>query len=218
MYYALVLYPRVDKTLIDEIRRKYDPPVDVIGPHVTVLFPVPERVGEEQLVAHIQHVLRDYARFEVSLGGFHKSPDHWLFLTLQKGGRGVKELYRALYTGVLAEFRRDDIAFVPHVGLGLFLKEGSSYAVDNPQECDFDAEKYETALREAEAIGVDWSSVVETLHLVKIPDEVLEWASGERPSFSKDARVVQVRTVCSRRTARSLMPVRETHASSEMSH
>jgi len=193
MYYALVFYPRVDRALIDEIRRKYDPTIDVIGPHVTVLFPVPERVGEEELVAHIQSVLRDCRPFEVCLGGFHKSPDHWLFLTLQKGNRRVKELHRSLYTGVLAEFRRDEIEFVPHLGLGLFLKEGSTYDWDNPQESDFDAEKYETALRQAEVLGVSCSSVVETLHLVKIPDEVLEWASGERPSFSKDARVVEVR-------------------------
>ena len=97
MYYGLVLYPEVEIGRIQEIRRKYDPTFDVIGPHVTVLFPVPEAVGEAELVSHIENVLGNWKAFETRLGGFVKSHDHWLFLTLQKGEREVKRLYQALY-------------------------------------------------------------------------------------------------------------------------
>jgi 2'-5' RNA ligase len=189
----LVFYPRADRVLVDGIRRRHDPTVDLIEPHVTVLFPVPGRVGEENLVAHIDSALRGHTPFEVRLGGFHRSPDHWLFLILQKGNRAVKKLYSALYTGLLAEFRRDDLEFIPHLGLGLFLKEGATYNWNDPRSYDLDLESCQAVQREVEARGAGWNSVVDTLHLVTIPDEVLEWASGARPNFPKSSRVEEVR-------------------------
>lgn len=196
MYYALVFYPQLDSELtesIDEIRRKYDPTVDWSEPHVAVVFPVPDVVGEAELVGHIEDVLRDWKPFEIRLGGFHKSRDHWLFLTVAKGERQVKDLYQSLYTGILEEYRRDDIEFVPHLGLGLFLKEGSTYDWDHPQEADLDQEKYDEALRQAKALPLGSSCVMEKLHLVKIRDEVLDWATGKRASIPEDSRSTEVR-------------------------
>jgi 2'-5' RNA ligase len=193
MYYALVFYPKTDQASINEIRHKYDPMVDLIEPHVTVLFPVSEQIGEDNLITHIESVVKNHAPFEVHLGGFHKSADHWLFLTLQRGNEEVRALHRSLYTGPLANLRRDDIEFVPHVSLGFFLKEGARHVWDRPRESDFDAEKYEVAPREAETLALCGKSVVEDLHLVKIPDEVIEWMRGERSSFPHDSRVVAVR-------------------------
>ncbi|NIM49037.1 MAG: hypothetical protein GTO22_07230 [Gemmatimonadales bacterium] len=165
----------------------------MIQPHVTVLFPVPERVGLEHLVTHIQQVLSTWEPFEIRLGGLEKSPDHWLLLTLREGNDTVKELYRSLYTGILAEFRRDDIEFVPHVGLGLFLKRGATYDSWNPQESDLDEDEFEGALREAETWPDAPSSVVDTLHMVGIPDDVMQWLSGQRPRFPRSARLDGVR-------------------------
>lgn len=170
MHYALVFYPEVDRLLVDDIRRRHDPTVDLIEPHVTVLFPVPERVGEENLVAHVDGALQNQAPFDVDLGGFHRSPDHWLFLILQKGNRAAKKLYSALYTGLLAEFRRDDLEFIPHLGLGLFLKKGATYNWNDPRTSDLDLESCQAVQREVEARGAGWNSVVDTLHLVTIPD------------------------------------------------
>jgi 2'-5' RNA ligase len=196
MYYALVFYPQLDSELtelIDEIRRKYDPTVDWSEPHVAVVFPVPDVVGEAEFVGHIEDVLRDWKPFEIRLGGFHKSRDHWLFLTVAKGERQVKDLYQSLYTGILEEYRRDDIEFVPHLGLGLFVKEGSTYDWDHPQEADLDQEKYDEALRQAKALPLGSSCVMEKLHLVKIADEVLDWATGKRASIPEDSRSTEVR-------------------------
>ena len=74
IYYCLVYYPQFDpelRALIDEIRRKHDPTAQRSKPHITVLFPVPDSVGEPQLVSHIQSVLSDWSPFEIRLGGFH---------------------------------------------------------------------------------------------------------------------------------------------------
>ena len=181
MYLALVFYPQLDSRLmesIDRIRRKYDPTVGWSKTHITVIFPVPDSVGEEKLVNHIERVLENRKSFIVRLGGFHKSHDHWLFLNVTEGGDEFKTLYRDLYTGILEEYRRDDIGFVPHVGLGLFVKADSRYDWDHPHENDFDRERYEEALRQAKALPLDSSCFMNKLHLVSIPDEVLEWATG----------------------------------------
>ena len=192
MHYALVFYPEVDRLLVDDIRRRHDPTVDLIKPHVTVLFPVPERVGETSLVEHIQKVLENHSPFEVDLGGFHRSPDHWLFLTIQEGNERIKKLYDAVYTGILAKFRRDDLEFIPHLGLGLFLKEGAAYNWNDPRSSDLDLESCQAVQRELEARGASWGGLVETLHLVQIPDEVLEWATGRRQRFPGTSRAREV--------------------------
>jgi 2'-5' RNA ligase len=196
MYYALNFYPQLGTELsesIDAIRRQYDPTSGFTKPHITVLFPVPGSVGEGQLISHIQNVLSGWSPFEIRLGGFHKSRDHWLFLTLKEGETQVKKLYQALYTGILAEYRRDDIEFVPHLGLGLFIKEGSTYDWDNPRESDFDRERYEEALCRAKALPLPSSISVEKLQLTKIPGVILEWAAGKRASIPEGSQIVEVR-------------------------
>lgn len=196
MYYALSFYPQLSTELsesIDAIRREYDPTSGFTKPHITVLFPVPGIVGEGQLISHIQNVLSDCSPFEIRLGGFHRSRDHWLFLTLKEGEAQVKELYQALYTGLVAKYRRDDIEFVPHLGLGLFMKQGSTYDWDNPRESDFDRERYEEALCQAKSLTLPSSISVEKLQLTKIPDVILEWATGKRASIPEDSHIVEVR-------------------------
>ena len=196
MYYALSFYPQLSTELsesIDAIRTEYDPTSGFIKPHIAVLFPVSGIVGEEQLIRHIQNVLSDCSPFEIRLGGFHKSPDHWLFLTLKEGDAQVKKLYQSLYTGILTEYRRDDIEFVPHLGLGLFMKQGSTYDWDSPRESDFDQERYEEALCQAKALPLASSIPVEKLSLTKIPDVILEWATGKRASIPEDSRIAEVR-------------------------
>ena len=196
MYYTLSWYPQLSAELsesIDAIRREYDPTSGFTKPHITVLFPVPGSVGEGRLISHIQNVLSDWTPFKIRLGGFHKSPDHWLFLTLKEGEAQVKKLYQLLYTGILADYRRDDIEFLPHLGLGLFMKEGTTYNWDHPQESDFERARYEEALHQAKALPLPSSLSVETLVLTKIPDVILEWATGKRASIPEDSRTVEVR-------------------------
>jgi 2'-5' RNA ligase len=199
MYYGLVYFPQLDpelRELIDEIRRKYDPTVNRSKPHITVMFPVPDSVGEPQLISHIQRVLREYSPFEIRFGGFHKSDDHWLFLKLTEGQAQIKQLYQSLYTGILEKFRGDDTAmkkFEPHLGLGLFLKKGSLYDWDHPQEADFDQQAYKDALQQAKNLPLSSSYVVDKLNLMAIPDEVLDWATGKRANIPRDTQFTEVR-------------------------
>jgi 2'-5' RNA ligase len=195
MYYCLSFFPQLSIELtepIHAIRRAYDPTAWFIKPHITIIFPTHDSVGEQSLINHIEQVLSGWQPFEIRLGGFHKSRDHWLFLTLQEGEEEVKRLYRELHTGILAD-GRDLSRFVPHLGLGLFLKEGCTYDWRNPRESDFDRERYEEALRRAEALPISASMAVEKLRLTTISDAVIEWTTGKRAGFPDDATESEVR-------------------------
>ena len=64
-HYALVFYPNLESEALDELRREHDPTVELVRPHVTVVFPVPEEVGERQLVDHIEAILASKGPFEI---------------------------------------------------------------------------------------------------------------------------------------------------------
>ena len=132
MYYVVVHYPDIDYKGINQIRKKYDPTFGVIDPHITVLFPVLESVGEKNIIEHNETVLKKWIPFPIHICGFTKSWDHWLFLTLEKGNSKVIQLYRDLYSGILKQYRRTDIEFIPHIGLGLFVKKKQEYDVTSP--------------------------------------------------------------------------------------
>ncbi|MFQ5769749.1 MAG: 2'-5' RNA ligase family protein [bacterium] len=87
MYYRLVYYLDIDSKLINQIRKKYDPTIAVIAPHITIMFPIPESVGKGELVQHIESVLKYGQSFPFHLLGLQKSWDHWLFLTLAEGNK-----------------------------------------------------------------------------------------------------------------------------------
>jgi len=75
MPYALVHYPAVDLRLIDGLRSKYDPQFRLIAPHITIMFPAPDSIGERGLVAHIESVSRRWESFPIRLKGLQKSWD-----------------------------------------------------------------------------------------------------------------------------------------------
>lgn len=170
MYYGLVHFPDIDTASINQLRRKYDPTVDRIAPHITIMFPVPDAVDLPVLVQHIEQVLADRPAFPLRLKGLVKSWDHWLFLTVQTGNQAIIELNTAIYTGILQPYHRADLEFVPHVSLGLFVID-SGYDHADPQQLAFDEDRYQIALREAEALNLDFTCTVDRLHLVAITDD-----------------------------------------------
>jgi 2'-5' RNA ligase len=171
MYYALVHFPNTDTTHINFIRSKYDPTAHLIAPHITVLFPVPDEMGENALIKHIEGVLKPWKPFPIRINGFYKSWDNWLFLTLKDGNAEVIRLHTQIYTGILQPYLRNDIDFVPHISLGLFVKEGDSYNLKMPQELDFDERKFNAALQEARDLGLDYMCVFDKLHLVTLTND-----------------------------------------------
>jgi 2'-5' RNA ligase len=156
MFYAIVHYLDIDTSQINQLRKKFDPQADLIAPHITVVFPVPESVGEQRLASHIDSVVRGWQPFPIRLKGLLKSWDDCLFLLLADGSANVIALHDEFYTGPVAQYRREDIPFIPHVTLGVFTN---------------DADLCAQVMMEAERMELDYQSYLDRLHLVKINDD-----------------------------------------------
>jgi len=172
MYYELLYYPRFDRKTgedIEAFRRKYDPFADSWKPHIPFIFPVPcNEIEEEKLTEHVETVLRNWKPFPIQIGGFTKSWDHWLFLLLKEGNEEAIALHDELYTGILSPYLRRDIEYIPHIGIGLFVRKDAGYNALDPKEVDFDAKLYSQALKEAESLKIDSFDTVDRLVLNKV--------------------------------------------------
>ena len=171
MYYVLLCYPRFDRETgenIEAFRRKYDPFVDSWKPHIPFIFPVPcNEVEEEKFAGHVETVLKNWKPFPIRIGGFTKSWDHLLFLLLKEGNREAVALHDELYTGILSPFLRRDIEYIPHIGIGLFVRKDAGYNALDPKIVDFDAKLYSQALKQAESLKIDSFDTVDRLVLTK---------------------------------------------------
>jgi 2'-5' RNA ligase len=156
LIFAVVHYPSLDTQRINQFRRRYDPQVDLIEPHITLMFPVPESIGEKKLVNHLESVLRGQQPFPIHLQGLQRSRDDYLFLMIQEGRTDIIGLHNEIYTGVLANRIKGELPYVPHLTLGVFAKN---------------ANEYPEALEAAKRLDLDYRCVLDKIHLLKINDE-----------------------------------------------
>ena len=169
---ALLYYPKFDRRTDESIRAfrmKYDPFVDFWKPHIPFIFPVPcNAVEEEKFMKHVETVLKNWEPFHIRIGGFAKSWDHWLFLLLKEGNKEAIALHDELYTGILSPYLRRDIEYIPHIGIGLFVRKDAGYNVLDPKTVYFDAKLYSQALKEAESLKIDSLDTVDRLVINKV--------------------------------------------------
>jgi hypothetical protein len=172
MYYALLYYPKLDKKTEEDIgsfRRKYNPFAGSLKPHIPFVFPVPcGDIEETKLTEHIETVLKNWKPFQIHIEGFTKSWAHWLLLLLKEGNEEAIVLHDELYTGMLSPYLRKDIEYIPHIGIGLFVRKDAGYNVLDPKKVDFDAKLYSQALKEAKSLNISSFDTVDRLFLDKI--------------------------------------------------
>ncbi|MFP4047647.1 MAG: 2'-5' RNA ligase family protein [Bacteroidales bacterium] len=169
MFHALVYYPEIENLVVNDIRKQYDPYVNLIKEHITLIFPIPETIGEEKLIGHIEEVLNKWEPFKLHITGYGKTWDHWLYLKIKEGKGKLINLHDQLYTGNLELFLRKDIPYKPRVGLGIFTKE--HYDPMRPEELTFDKDAYAEAEMKLEKENISIKRIMNQLSLVKINDE-----------------------------------------------
>ena len=172
MYHVLVHFPDIDFSKINQLRKMYDPTYRLIDPHITIMFPLPTSVSEPDLIQHLTIVLKTVTPFSIHMAGFIKSWDHWLFLTLKEGNSEVIQLYDQIYSGILSSYKRSHISFIPHIGLGLFTKKGADYSLLDPQKVALDQKRYHKARKEAEALDLNFTSVLDKVSLLMLNQEL----------------------------------------------
>ena len=179
VFHRIVYYPEINTEKIELFRKKYDPSYELIRPHVTVVYGVDSSsISRQSFSRHVIAVLEHWESFDAELKGFTKSWDHWLFLTLGKGNEKVIKLHDELYMGVLAPFLRTDIRYIPHIGLGEFVKEGEIDLLSRKRlrlkkltNVALDEVRYKIALEEAQNLNLSYSTKVEKLHMTKVNDD-----------------------------------------------
>lgn len=172
MYYAVIQRPDIDTSLIEAFRMKYDPNYGLVGPHVTLVFPVDSaKLLIGKLQQHIKSVAQRSQPFSVDFADFELSWDQWLFLTPIDGRQQLVKLHNNLYEDMLAPMLRTDIPFVPHIALGHFAFHTSDYNLYDPKAVPLDEEKYQLARLEIDNIGPKYRYRVSKLELISINDE-----------------------------------------------
>jgi len=157
--------PWLPEEPIASFRRAHDPTVDLVGPHLTLVFPVPASIGRDVFREHVRDVVARTRPFDIRLRGLEKSWDHWLFLLVAEGRDELIALHDALYTGILRPHLWTEQPYVPHVGLGLFVDERDADHLLEVRPRRLDRVRFEEALREAEALELDYVGPVDGVHI-----------------------------------------------------
>jgi hypothetical protein len=68
----------------------------------------------------------------------------------------------------LSPYLRRDLEYIPHIGIGLFVRKDAGYNVLDPRKVDFNAKLYSQALKEAESLKLSSFDTVDRLSLKKV--------------------------------------------------
>jgi 2'-5' RNA ligase len=116
---AIVIFPAfADAAPIERLRRAYDPLVDFIAPHITLVFPFTSAITTEALAAHMRRATRDLAPFEVTLREATGHMEEYLFLNVKRGADQLVAVHDQLYSGILTRYLAPDHTFTPHLTVG----------------------------------------------------------------------------------------------------
>jgi hypothetical protein len=168
MLYSVVFYTKLEHVGFQNLRKRYDPYVNLIDDHISLVFPIPDMVGHANLISHVRRIADSWKSFDVHINGLEKSWDNWLLLKVSEGHDEIVRLHDKLYTGPLAPYLRSDIQYSPHVGIGLFVTE--DYDPLNPRKVRWDSSRYKNARAEAESLGLDWWRRLDEFTVVKMDE------------------------------------------------
>ncbi|MGG7142958.1 2'-5' RNA ligase family protein [Clostridium nigeriense] len=145
---TIMIFPEFENiNIINDIRRKYDPLVDLVSPHITLVFPFESDLSNEELNLYIKECLSDIHPFKIELEGFSKQKDrygNYLFLNVVQGMNIIKEIHDTLYKDKLREV---DLGYdyIPHMTVGkLSSIELLNKAFDDVNRCN---DKFSTIVR-----------------------------------------------------------------------
>lgn len=164
--------PWLPEEPIGSFRRVHYPTAHLIGPHLTVVFPVPAAIGHDSFLEHVRGVVSLTPPFDIRLKGLDKSWDHWLFLAVAEGRDKVIALHDALYTGILRPYLWTAQPYVPHVGLGHFAEKQDTRDPLALRPRAFDRARFDVALREANALALDYTGRFDSVHIFGLDEDL----------------------------------------------
>jgi 2'-5' RNA ligase len=103
---------------VDALRRRFDPLVEVIPAHITLVFPFESELAPDALRAHIEGAVRGVGPFPIRLRAISGVEGRYVFLHVEQGNAALIELHDRLYTGPLLQYLTTAFTYIPHVTLG----------------------------------------------------------------------------------------------------
>lgn len=160
---TIMIFPEFENiNIINDIRRKYDPLLDLVSPHITLVFPFDSDLTNEELNLYIKECLSYIHPFKIELEGFSKQKDrygNYLFLNVVQGMNIIKEIHDTLYKDKLKEFNLG-YDYIPHMTVGkLSSIELLNKAFDDVNRCN---DKFSTIVKKisVEMIGEHEESII----------------------------------------------------------
>jgi 2'-5' RNA ligase len=160
---TIMIFPKFENiSVINDIRKKYDPLADLVSPHITLVFPFNSELTNEELKLHLEQCLSGVHPFEIELQRFSTQEDrfgNYLFLNVVQGAELIKEIHDNLYKGRLEKFA-SSYKYTPHMTVGkLASKELMDKAFDEVNKCK---EKFSTTVENisVEMIGQHEESII----------------------------------------------------------
>lgn len=156
-------FTNIDK--INELREKYDPAVNSVAPHITLVFPFKSDICGSEIKKHIEKNIQGMKPFNVKLQGISAESENYLFLNVIQGKEELTELHNRFYSDILEKFKPEfleTIEFKPHLTLGKIDDNGEFIqAVKDTKGFD---EMFEMRVNKitVEIIGENQESIIET--------------------------------------------------------
>lgn len=115
----ILIFPKFKNiNKIQEIRNKYDRLANLIAPHITLAFPFSDNMPNEELIAKLSNLLKNYEPFSVIFKGISLSDDNYIFLNCVKGYQEIIQLHDEIYKKILPTHSQKHTKYIPHITLG----------------------------------------------------------------------------------------------------
>lgn len=124
---TIMIFPEFENmSIIDDIRKKYDPLAKHVEPHISLAFTFESCLGEADIREHLASVIENIKPFNLMLQEIIKIDNplgKYLFLNIVEGNEEIKNLNSRIYTGILEEYKPqwlNEKTFMPHMTIGSF--------------------------------------------------------------------------------------------------
>ncbi|MBE5846020.1 MAG: 2'-5' RNA ligase family protein [Butyrivibrio sp.] len=118
MLRTIMIFPQFENIeIIDEIRGRYDPLAKLVRPHITLVFPFESEITNDEIEEKLTSSLKDVRPFELTLHGFSKTDDNYLFLNIEKGKETIEAIHDDLYSNYFKDYYLP-IPYSPHMTVG----------------------------------------------------------------------------------------------------
>jgi 2'-5' RNA ligase len=131
---VIVAFPRFEAPdgveRLSELRSRFDPLASLVAPHLTLVFPFEDGIGDRDLADHVEGAVAGARAFPIVLRGVTAHEGEYLFLNVRRGNDELIGLHDVLYTGPLARHLARTHTFVPHLTVGRVPTAALAAALD----------------------------------------------------------------------------------------